>query len=194
MKIIGITGGIGAGKSCVLREIEILDGTFVIEADKLAHTLLSPGHDCYTEVVSCFGKEILSEDQSIDRAVLRKLVMNSSEKLRQLNALVHPAVKKYIVNDIEKKRDLGYKYYVIEAALLIQDGYRNICDEIWYIYADKDLRVERLLKSRGYSRQTAEEFIKNQPEDEYFIENSDRVIDNSGTPEELRKVILTLVN
>ncbi|MBR3041418.1 MAG: dephospho-CoA kinase [Eubacterium sp.] len=194
MKIIGITGGIGAGKSCVLREIEVLDGTFVIEADKLAHTLLSPGHDCYTEVVSCFGKEILSEDQSIDRAVLRKLVMNSSEKLRQLNALVHPAVKKYIVNDIEKKRDLGYKYYVIEAALLIQDGYRNICDEIWYIYADKDLRIDRLLKSRGYSRQTAEEFIKNQPEDEYFIENSDRVIDNSGTPEELRKVILTLVN
>ena len=194
MKIIGITGGIGAGKSCVLREIEVLDGTFVIEADKLAHTLLSPGHDCYTEVVSCFGKEILSEDQSIDRAVLRKLVMNSSEKLRQLNALVHPAVKKYIVDDIEKKRDLGYKYYVIEAALLIQDGYRNICDEIWYIYADKDLRIDRLLKSRGYSRQTAEEFIKNQPEDEYFIENSDRVIDNSGTPEELRKVILTLVN
>lgn len=194
MKIIGITGGIGAGKSCVLREIEVLDGTFVIEADKLAHTLLSPGHDCYTEVVSCFGKEILSEDQSIDRAILRKLVMNSSEKLRQLNALVHPAVKKYIVNDIEKKRDLGFKYYVIEAALLIQDGYRSICDEIWYIYADKDIRVERLLKSRGYSRQTAEEFIKNQPEDEYFIENSDRVIDNSGTPEELRKVILTLVN
>ena len=194
MKIIGITGGIGAGKSCVLREIEVLDGTFVIEADKLAHTLLSPGHDCYTEVVSCFGNEILSEDQSIDRAVLRKLVMNSSEKLRQLNALVHPAVKKYIVDDIEKKRDLGYKYYVIEAALLIQDGYRNICDEIWYIYADKDLRIDRLLKSRGYSRQTAEEFIKNQPEDEYFIENSDRVIDNSGTPEELRKVILTLVN
>lgn len=194
MKIIGITGGIGAGKSCVLREIEVLDGTFVIEADKLAHTLLSPGHDCYTEVVSCFGKEIISEDQSIDRAVLRKLVMNSSEKLRQLNALVHPAVKKYIVNDIEKKRDLGYKYYVIEAALLIQDGYRSICDEIWYIYADKDLRIDRLLKSRGYSRQTAEEFIKNQPEDEYFIENSDRVIDNSGTPGELRKVILTLVN
>lgn len=194
MKIIGITGGIGAGKSCVLREIEVLDGTFVIEADKLAHTLLSPGHDCYTEVVSCFGKEILSEDQSIDRAVLRKLVMNSSEKLRQLNALVHPAVKKYIVNDIEKKRDLGYKYYVIEAALLIQDGYRSICDEIWYIYADKDLRIDRLLKSRGYSRQTAEKFIKNQPEDEYFIENSDRVIDNSGTPGELRKVILTLVN
>ena len=120
--------------------------------------------------------------------------MNSPEKLCQLNALVHPAVKKYIVNDIEKKRDLGYKYYVIEAALLIQDGYRNICDEIWYIYADKDLRIDRLLKSRGYSRQTAEEFIKNQPEDEYFIENSDRVIDNSGTPEELRKVILTLVN
>ncbi len=194
MKIIGITGGIGAGKSCVLREIEVLDGTFVIEADKLAHTLLSPGHDCYTEVVSCFGNEILSEDQSIDRAVLRRLVMNSPEKLRQLNALVHPAVKKYIVNDIEKKRDLGYKYYVIEAALLIQDGYRSICDEIWYIYADKDLRIDRLLKSRGYSRQTAEEFIKNQPEDEYFIENSDRVIDNSGTPEELRKVILTLVN
>ena len=194
MKIIGITGGIGAGKSCVLREIEVLDGTFVIEADKLAHTLLSPGHDCYTEVVSCFGDEILSEDQSIDRAVLRRLVMNSPEKLRQLNALVHPAVKKYIVNDIEKKRDLGYKYYVIEAALLIQDGYRSICDEIWYIYADKDLRIDRLLKSRGYSRQTAEEFIKNQPEDEYFIENSDRVIDNSGTPEELRKVILTLVN
>ena len=194
MKIIGITGGIGAGKSCVLREIEVLDGTFVIEADKLAHILLSPRHDCYTDVVSCFGNEILSEDQSIDRAALRKLVMNNPEKLRQLNALVHPAVKKYIVNDIEKKRDLGYKYYVIEAALLIQDGYKNICDEIWYIYADKDIRIDRLLKSRGYSRQTAEEFIKNQPEDEYFIENSDRVIDNSGTPEELQKVILTLVN
>ena len=194
MKIIGITGGIGAGKSAVLSQMEALEGVYVIEADKLAHTLLSPGHECYSEVVKCFGTDILDEEQSIDRGALRKLVMNSPEKLNLLNAIVHPAVKKYIVDDIEQKKSLCYKYYVIEAALLIQDGYRNICDEIWYIYADKDVRIKRLLDSRGYTRQTAEEFIKNQPEDKYYIDNSDRVIDNSGTPEELRNVVLTLVN
>ena len=181
MKIIGITGGIGSGKSYVLNIIKDTEGAYVIEADKLAHELMLPGNDAYDKIVEAFGKGILDENGEIDRGKLRQIVMSDEDKLKTLNGVVHPAVKSYIKDDIEDKRAEDYRYYVIEAALLIQDGYREICDEIWFIQADEEVRIDRLIKSRGYTREVAEEFIANQPDEQYYADNSDIVIENNGS-------------
>ena len=97
-----------------------------------------------------------------------------------LNVIVHPLVKISILDLIRKKKEEGsVKFFIIEAALLIQDGYKSICDEIWYIYVPLDVRIKRLKIQRGYTDEKCMEIIKNQPEDEFYIKNSDYVIDNS---------------
>jgi dephospho-CoA kinase len=193
MKIIGITGGIGSGKSVVLNIIKDIPGVFTIEADALGHQLFEPGETVYKLVVDAFGEEILSEDKRIDRRTLGSIVMNDEKSLEKLNLIVHPKVKEYIINDIEaKKKD--YQFYFIEAALLIQDGYKEICDEIWYIYADRETRIQRLIEGRGFTKEKAESYMDNQPADEYFISNSDRILDNSKSTDELKENVLALMS
>ena len=194
MKIIGITGGIGSGKSVVLNMLYDKYDAKIVEADKVAHMLQEPGQTVYNRIVECFGNVILSEDGSIDRIKLGKLVMNDEEKLEQLNHLVHPAVKEYILSDIEENRKTMTKLYVIEAALLIQGGYKEICDEMWYIKADIDTRIRRLIQSRGYSEDRALQVIKNQPDESFYIENSDIILDNSGAVKDLENSLLNLIN
>ena len=178
MRIIGITGGIGSGKSKVLEILDSHDYIYTIEADALAHRMFEPGEKVYEKIVLSFGRGILSPDGRIDRKVLAGIVMNDEKNLAKLNAIVHPEVKEYIIHDIKRKNS-DYKYYVIEAALLIQDGYRELCDEIWYIYADRQTRINRLMKWRDFTESKAVLYMDNQPDDAFFIENSDIVIDNS---------------
>ena len=185
MKVIGITGGIGTGKSEVLRYASSVDGAIVVEADKVAKDLMKPDGACFERIVSLFGDSVLAEDGSLNSNALGSIVMNDETKLSQLNMIVHPEVKDYIRNDITEKEEQGYRYYILEAALLIQDGYRSICDEIWFIRSDENVRIERLISSRGYSEEKARSFIKNQPEDAYYAAGSDRVIDNNSDTEKL---------
>lgn len=190
MKIIGITGGIGTGKSLVLSILKTKYDAYIVEADKVAHILMKKGEPAYIEIVNAFGTSVLDKETGeLDRASLGSLVMNDKEKLNVLNSIVHPLVKDYILSDIEKKRKEDITYYVIEAALLIQDGYKQICDEIWAIITDKDIRIERLKKNRNYTIEKADGFIKNQPSDDFFIDNSDRIIYNNTDEGDLIKAI-----
>ncbi|MCR5633119.1 MAG: dephospho-CoA kinase [Eubacterium sp.] len=195
MFVLGITGGIGAGKSLVLSIIDEEFDAYIVEADKLAHKLMLKGEDAYSQIIDTFGDEILDPDsEQIDRSILGKLVLSDKEKLSRLNAIMHPAVKKYIIDDIKLKEDAGTKLYVIEAALLIQDGYKSICDEIWYISSDREVRIQRLIESRGYSREKAEAFLLNQPSDEFFEINSDKIIKNNENQMKLRAEVVSLIN
>jgi len=195
MFVLGITGGIGAGKSLVLSIIDEEFDAYIVEADKLAHKLMLKGEDAYSQIIDTFGDEILDPDsEQIDRSILGKLVLGDKEKLSRLNAIMHPAVKKYILDDIKLKEDAGTKLYVIEAALLIQDGYKSICDEIWYISSDREVRIQRLIESRGYSREKAEAFLLNQPSDEFFEINSDKIIKNNENQMKLRAEVVSLIN
>ncbi len=194
MKIIGITGGIGSGKSEVLNILNGIDGVFVIEADKLAHKLMEPGNEAYEKIIKEFGENIKTDDGFIDRSKLGAIVMNDSEKLARLNMIVHPAVKEYIIDDISLKEKEGMEFYVIEAALLIQDGYKEICDEIWYIHVDREERIKRLMQGRGLSREKAEEFMNNQPEDSFYADNSDMIIDNNGSIEAMKTMVVLLLS
>ncbi len=179
MKIIGITGGIGTGKSTVLKILKEEYNAYIIETDRLAHALMNPGEEAYKQIVAVFSEEILNEAGEIDRGVLGQLVFRNKNKLQQLNAIVHPAVKQYILRDIEEKRQENKTvYYVIEAALLIEDGYKEICDELWYIYAARDIRVQRLLSGRGGTKEKWLQVISNQSSEDFYREHCDVMIDN----------------
>ena len=193
MKIIGITGGIGSGKSRVLKLLKEEYHAYVVEADVLAHKLMMKGNTAYINIVKAFGDSILDEDCQIDRAILGQIVFQDKEKLEQLNAIVHPEVKNYIIQDIRKQsKNHQVNLYIIEAALLIEDGYEEICDELWYIYADEELRIRRLLESRGGTRQKWLDIIGNQRcEDDYrnkcehIVNNDEDFVKTAGIIKEL---------
>ena len=170
MLILGITGGVGSGKSKILYDLSNLYGAYIVETDKLAHTLMEPGQTVYQAVVEAFGTEILQAEEpyAIDRAKFAQIVFADKEKLAQLNALTHPAVKAWIRKDIEEKRKQDVKIYVIEAALLIQDGYKEICDEIWYIYVNEETRIKRLMKQRGYTEERCRAMFHSQEPESYY--------------------------
>lgn len=178
MIVIGITGGIGSGKSTLLAYFRQMDGTCVVEADRLAHRLMQPGEGAYERIVECFGEDILGAEGCIDRAKLGQTVYADPKALASLNAIVHPAVKQHILRDIEIQRNRDMRYYVIEAALLIEDGYRRICDTLWYIYTEREERIRRLIDGRGGDREKWERVIANQSSEEYYRENCDVEIDN----------------
>lgn len=194
MKIIGITGGIGTGKSTILNILEQEHDAYVVETDRLAHSLMCPGQTAFEQIVATFGKDILNEEGAIHRGKLGQIVFQDKEKLQQLNNIVHPAVKNHILQDIAIQKNRGMvSFYVIEAALLIEDGYKAICDEMWYIYAALDVRIERLLEGRGGTREKWLQVIANQSTEDFYRQHCDMIIDNGKSVEETTSVIKGLL-
>jgi dephospho-CoA kinase len=188
--VIGITGGVGCGKSTVLNILQKEYGCFVIEADKRAHLLMEPGQAVYKKIAEHFGDRILKEDKTIDRTKLGAIVFSDSSALAWLNGTVHPAVKADIREEISQIRSKEQSpVIVIEAALLIEDHYKSICDEFWYIYADVSVRMERLKKSRGYTEEKTLDIMKNQLSEAEFSKHCERKIDNSSDLENTRRQI-----
>ncbi|MDE5778109.1 MAG: dephospho-CoA kinase [Lachnospiraceae bacterium] len=193
MRIIGITGGIGTGKSTILSILKKEPNSFIVEAVTLAHQLMEQGQAAYKKIVDVFGKDILDSNGNINRNVLGKIVFEDVNLLKQLNEIVHPAVKKYILSDIQKKSEQGFQNYIIEAALLIEDGYKEVCDEIWYVYVEKEERIRRLIKGRGGNRDKWEAVIQNQSSDDYYRQYSDFVIDNGENLTKTEDVVKELL-
>jgi len=184
MRIIGITGGVGAGKSALLAYIKENYSCRIILADLAAHEVEQPGEICYDELVELLGAEICDEQGYIDKGRMAQRIFGDDELLKQVNAIVHPAVKCYIVREIEKEREKGEAaFFFVEAALLIEEHYDLICDELWYIYADVEVRRERLKVSRGYTDEKIDAIMDKQLSEDEFRKNCKVVIDNSGTLE-----------
>ena len=190
LTVIGLTGGIGTGKSTVLDIIRDGYNAYCVDADKIAADLEKKGQHVFDCIVEHFGIEILGEDGEIDRDSLRRVVMNDPGALGWLNELIHPEVKRFILADIDKVREEGhFTYYVIEAALLIQDGYKEICDYMLNVSTARDVRIERIMASRGYDHDKALSFINNQPDEEFYRDNSDITIDNSNGREDITREV-----
>ena len=185
MKVIGITGGVGSGKSAVLKLLEEEYHAVVVQLDEVAKALQRKGTPCWKAIVEAFGREILDENEELDRKKLAQIVFQSSEKLEQLNGIVHPAVKQQVLLDIEEKRKEKTELYVLEAALLLEAGYAKICEETWFIYTEESVRRERLKASRGYSDERITDMIRSQSPEAYFRKNCTRVIDNSREIEDV---------
>lgn len=194
MIVLGITGGIGSGKTMVLKMLKDRYDAYVVEADILAHELMKKGNDIYYRIREEFGLDILTPEGEIDRARLGKIVFDDDEKLKKLNGIVHPAVKCEILRLIASQKENSRKLFVIEAALLIQDGYKEICDMICHIHADEETRVKRLMENRGYTKDRAYSVIASQYEEEFYIKNSDFVVDNSFSPDNTEKQIFGYID
>ena len=209
MLILGLTGGIGCGKTAVLTILKEEYDAYIIEADRLAHELMEPGKTVYQGIVDAFGMEVLMDtdidisapaegdavtdngqltvNRSIDRKKLGDIVFHDKDKLALLNSISHPLVKEEILRRIEEQKDAGKKLFVIEAALLIQDGYKSICDKMCYVYADLDVRISRLCKYRGFTQERAQAVIDSQESEAFYLEACDYKIDNSGSLENTKK-------
>ena len=184
MKVFGITGGVGAGKSEVLTYLGQNYDATVIQADEAGYLVMLPGGECYGEIVKLFGRQITTETGELDRKRIAEIVFQDEEKLKALNAIVHPAVKRYIKKAIAAAEKAGTEYVFVEAALLIEEKYDEICDELWYIYTTEENRRARLKASRGYSDAHVDRIFASQLSEEEYRRHCRVVIDNNGTLEE----------
>lgn len=182
MRIIGVTGGVGAGKSTVLQHLEKAWHARLILADQVGHEVMEPGKDAYKKIVDEFGREILAEDGRIDRGILGGIVFADRERLEKLNAVIHPAVKAEILKRIAAAEPGDC--IVVEAALYLEEKYDAFCGETWYIYTNEEERRRRLKASRGYTDERIDQILKNQKSHEEFLSRCDYVIDNNGTAED----------
>ena len=180
MYIIGITGGVGAGKSTVLDYLESQYDAYTVQADQTAHELMEPEGSCYEPVLSLLGREILDAQGKIDRRKTAGLVFPCPDLLQQLNGIVHPAVKREIRRRIAAQDAEGRNIFVIEAALLLEDHYDEICEDMWYIYAEEAIRRQRLKQQRGYSDEKTTNILRNQLSDAVFREKCGYVVENNG--------------
>ena len=189
MRTIGITGGVGAGKSTVLAYLEEKYNAFVIQADEVGHIVMEPGQACYQPVIDLFGKEVIKNDKTIDRKRVSDVVFGQPVFLTRLNGIIHPAVKQYILKSLEEQKRKGRKLCIVEAALFLEEHYQDFCDEVWYIYTDEAVRRERLKSSRHYTDEKITRMIASQPVEEVFRKACTVVIDNSGDFEATKRQI-----
>ena len=181
MIFIGITGGVGAGKSAILEYLASVPGTKVMLADEIAHELMEPGTKCYDRLKELFADEpIWLEDGHFDRPALARVIFSDEQKRTQLNNIVHPAVKEYVKAAKESAKESGLFMLVLEAALLIEEKYDEICDELWYIYTSEENRRERLKLSRGYSDEKIDNIFASQLTETEYRKHCKVVIDNNG--------------
>ena len=191
MTVIGVTGGVGCGKSEVLRCLAGGYGAVIMETDRIARDLEEPGAPCYGPLLDLLqgpedvpGAEgsLLAPDGSLARAEMARRIFADEALLRKVNAIVHPAVRAFLEEDIRQRAaGGGTRVYVIESALLIEAGYRDMLDSLWYIYCDPQVRRERLRSSRGYSDERIDRTMAAQLSDELYRAGADVVIDNSGS-------------
>lgn len=181
MKVIGITGGVGSGKTQVLSYIKDKYNCEVILADEVAHKVKEPGQLCYQELVRLLGRDILLPDGQIDRGRMAEKIFSDQKLLTEVNELIHPAVKEYNLRAIQTARkEKKLDFLFIEAALLIEDGYGQLVDELWYVYAQEKVRRGRLKQSRAYSDEKIDGILKRQLSEEEYRRYCRVVIDNSG--------------
>ena len=190
MHVIGITGGVGAGKTKILTYLSEHYSCRIILADEVANQLKEPGQKCYEEIVTLLGTQILKPDGTIDRLKMAERIFSDQELLRRVNEIIHPAVKEYILQAIEEERRRDkIDFLFLEAALLIEEGYESIVDELWYIYADEAVRAERLKANRQYSDEKIQKILRSQLSDAEYRAHCSTVIDNGVALEETYRQI-----
>lgn len=180
MKVIGITGGVGAGKTQILEYLNNKYGATICQTDALAKKLQKKGGECYAPIVEHFGEEILDEKGELDRKKLSDLVFSDQTELEVLNQIVHPAVREEVLKKIKSEERKNTNLFIVESALLIEEHYEEFCDELWYIYVEDSARRNRLYYSRGYDNKKIDDIIAAQLPKEVFLKHCDRVIDNSS--------------
>lgn len=189
--VIGITGGSGSGKSAVASILKQY-GMFIIDADSIAHSIIEKGKPAYIEILSVFGDSILDSKNEIDRKTLGKIVFEDEQKLKILNQCTH----KYIVDEIRKdieNNSKEFKNIVVDAALLIESKLNLVVDRVWIIYADTDIRIDRIVKRDNISYEQAKKRIESQTKWDEISKYADEIIHNNGDFESTKKEVYEIL-
>ena len=190
MITIGVTGGVGAGKSEILRYLDNNYSCRILMSDNAAKELEAPGGVLYEPLVRLLEEAdagegtsgpLLLENGEIDKKEMAARIFSDPQLLAKINELVHPAVNEYIREEIEREKKNGEKeFFILESALLIENGYDRILDSMWYIYCEESVRGARLKASRGYSDEKIRSIMMSQVSEDVFRSHCDTVIDNTG--------------
>lgn len=188
MKIIGITGGVGAGKTTVLSILREICNCEIVMADDVAKELMQYGKELSTHAIRLFGKESYNEDLTLNTVHIASLMYGNDTLKREWTDLVHPAVKQEILSRIDRAASEGITdCFFIEAALLLEEHYDEICNEIWYVYVDEQERIRRVMDNRGYTLDKARSIISNQMKHSEFSKHCEWIIDNGISVEDTRR-------
>ena len=189
MLTIGLTGGIGSGKSTVAQMLGEL-GAPILDADKVAHTTYAPGGPAYDAVIAAFGADIVAPDRTIDRRRLGAIVFGKPEQLSKLTSIVWPATREGIRRKVSELRARGATLpIVVEAAILIEANWQPLFDEIWLVRASRSQVVKRIEAQRGLKSSETEARIRAQLSDEERAKHATLTIENNGSLEELRGLL-----
>ncbi|MDY0300958.1 MAG: dephospho-CoA kinase [Trichlorobacter sp.] len=189
MKTIGLTGGVATGKSTVAKILEQLGAT-VIDADQLSRDVVAPGSRLLTQIAQQFGSNLIQKDGSLDRQQMRNLVFNNNHKRKQLEALLHPAIKELALQKLEQARQSKVKAAVYMAPLLIEAGATDRVDEIWVVTTDPQVQLQRLINRDGCNLQQAEQIIAAQMPLAEKESYGQVIINNSRSLEETTRQVL----
>lgn len=192
MRIIGVTGGIGSGKSTVSRILCNI-GARIIDADIVSKKVVSKGEKALDEIVAYFGPDILDPNGELDRKKLAGVVFTDSEKLAQLNSITHKYIAQEILEQIEReKAEKNYDTLVMDAALPFEYGFIDTVEEIWVITADKETRIRRVMERSGLTYEEALDRINSQMSEYEYARIADHVIENNTDIIDLEKAVVKL--
>lgn len=186
MYVIGLTGGIGSGKSTVARILEE-QGAHILSADLIGHEVYLPGRPAYREIIEAFGEEIVAEDGTIDRKKLGAIVFSDPRRLRKLNAITHPRMKGMMREKLAELKRSGVRVAVLEAALLLDAGWDDLADEVWVTVVPPEIAAKRTAARSGLSEQEVMERIKTQMSNEERIRRANVIISTEGDLEDTRR-------
>jgi dephospho-CoA kinase len=188
MYVIGLTGGIGSGKSTVARMLQ-QKGAKLLSADAVGHEVYEPARPAYQEIVDAFGRDIVGADGRIDRKVLGPIVFSDPEQLRRLNAITHPRMKELMREKLAAERAGGARIAVLEAALLFDAGWDDLADDVWVTVAPPEVAAKRTAERSGISAEEALSRIRAQMSNEERIARSQVVIDTDCPLAETEKQV-----
>lgn len=193
MKIVGITGGVGSGKSEVLRLLEEKFNCGVIRTDDVARDLCEPGEKSYELIVEAFGKDILDSEGRLNRPKIASIVFEDESKRQALNQCTHPQVYEWVRSRVREWRtENQYSMIAVEAALMDELKEIGVCESYWYVYVKPEIRRERLRISRGYSEEKMDAIFAAQLPEFVFLDGCDVVIDNNSDLESVERQLKSL--
>ena len=185
MKVVGLTGGTGSGKGVVSRKLEQA-GAYVVDADVIAHEIIEKGKPAYLEIVEYYGRDILDAEENIIRRKLGEIVFHDAEKLAFLNRCTHKYINAETERQIAQTKQAGTaKAIILDAPLLLEAGLDALCDRVWVVYADSEVRAKRIMARDNVTYELAKARIGSQKSWEEYKKAADAVIDNSGDVEGL---------
>ena len=193
MLVIGLTGGIGTGKSEVAQMLRAL-GARIVDADLVGHEAYKPNTESYREVVKAFGEDVLQPNGEIDRRKLSAIVFSDSDQLIRLNGIMHPRMARMVAEELDQLRSQSVSVAVVEAALLFEAGWDVLVDEVWVTDSPVETVIDRLQARNGFSAEEVLKRIDSQMDRSERLAQAQVVVDNSADVDELERTITGIWN